>query len=138
MQAANSVVVVFKKMFWFFALAVSSATAASPGLWPEYFTQSFLTVSANGVLQPGLLSYVYDDALQAQRIDHLKGGFECQHFYNTDGACSLVFLPRGMAALFPNGSCCWDLPGIGAPPRDWLANATYLGIENNQVSREVG
>jgi hypothetical protein len=56
-------------------------------------------------------------------------GFECEHFYGTQGPCSLVFNAEGMYALFPNGSCCFDLPGIGAPPRDWLANATFLGTE---------
>ena len=37
----------------------------------------------------------YDWKLRSQRIDHEGGSYECVHFYQTDLACSLYFLPQG-------------------------------------------
>lgn len=87
----------------------------------------------------------YDWTQKIQRIDHGPGSYECLHFYDYHGPCSLVFIPGwGMYrillpsttsmnqsfSLSPSLSCCLDIPNIGAPPPDWAeqGNPTYNGI----------
>jgi hypothetical protein len=84
----------------------------------------------------------YDWSIQKQRIDHGAGANECQHFYNTDKACSLIFNHVGMYRLILDDDkhqapvCCLDLAGIGTPPPDWAqsANGTFNGVQFDYVS----
>ena len=66
---------------------------------------------------PGRL--FYDWTNMRQRIDHGPGSYECTHFYEHDGPCSLIFLPDlGMYRILKDHdattthnnvrcSCCW-------------------------------
>src|SRR5947207_3240610 len=51
----------------------AGVAAPTPPQWPVAFSVAFLT--KNGTGAPGMLWY--DWALQAQRIDHAPGSYEC-------------------------------------------------------------
>ena len=100
---------------------------------------------------PGRL--FYDWTNRRQRIDHGPGSYECTHFYDHDGPCSLVFLPdlgmyrilkgsntnddQSTAISSPAFDCCLDIPNIGMPPPDWatLGNPTYNGVVYDTFSK---
>jgi hypothetical protein len=88
--------------------------------------------SAGGsTMLPGVMYYAWEP-LRAQRIDHVAPGtYECGHFYNISGSCTLWFFasaPRegwksGLYAHAHDGSlCCHDLD-LGPPPPDWMVTA---------------
>ena len=101
---------------------------------------------------PGRL--FYDWTNMRQRIDHGPGSYECTHFYEHDGPCSLIFLPdlgmyrilkdhdattthnKSTGMFSPSFECCLDIPNIGTPPPDWaqLGNPTYNGVVYDDVS----
>jgi len=73
----------------------------------------------------------YNWALQALRVDHGAGNFECRHFYAEPNGCSLIHLPSGTYRLLqdpPPGQppCCLDpfLAEIHAPPPDWAVEGS--------------
>lgn len=97
----------------------------------------------------------YDWTKKMQRIDHGPGSYECTHFYDYDGPCSLIFHPNwGMYRILlpknrtgdghhgssssssPVYSCCLDIPNLGAPPPNWAkeGNPTYHGVVQDSVS----
>jgi len=136
-------------------------TQPLPTPYPQAFSISFATnvteSSSNGenryaaALQGERL--FYDWTLRRQRIDHAPGSYECVHFYQTNQACTLLFLPEGMYRIIHNTTatnttsrnsnrsttkeCCLDLPGVGTPPPDWasMANPTFDGIVLDEYSR---
>eukprot|EP00003_Mantamonas_plastica_P030903 TRINITY_DN7815_c0_g2_i1.p1 TRINITY_DN7815_c0_g2~~TRINITY_DN7815_c0_g2_i1.p1 ORF type:complete len:154 (+),score=30.30 TRINITY_DN7815_c0_g2_i1:102-563(+) len=68
----------------------------------------------------------YDWDLKSTVVFHGPGAMECQKFYNTSDPCILYFTEQGLIAFIPSESkCCLDIPGIGASPPNWLANAGY-------------
>ena len=91
----------------------------------------------------------YDWTLQAQRIDHPPGSYECVRFYNVSqtAGCQLYFTAVGMyRVITKEGSvadadhdCCLDLPGLGAPPPDWArrAHPTFRGLVRDAYSGYV-
>jgi hypothetical protein len=102
-------------------------TIPTAPVWPEAFNVSFTT--NNGTVK-GMLYYDYSQ--RAQRIDHESGNYECVHFYNTSGACSLVFTATDMYAIIhDSGLCCHDL-NVGTVSPSWAANATFLGVDTIQ------
>jgi len=110
---------------------------------------------------PGRL--FYDWTTERQRIDHGSGSYECVHFYNHDGPCSLIFIPdwgmyrilvdkekkndddtnvswRVGDPILPSSlsfQCCLDIPNLGTPPPHWaeLGNPTYNGIVHDEISQ---
>lgn len=107
-----------------------------PKPYPIHFQIHFvtnLTSDGEGRAVSGRLSY--DWTLQAQRIDHGAGAYECNHFYDTEESCSLIFNNKGMYRILHSGTpCCLDLPHIGSPPPDWASNGTYNGAVHDVVS----
>jgi len=107
--------------------------------------------SSNETTIPGRL--FYDWTNMKQRIDHGPGSYECTHFYDHNGPCSLIFLPDlGMYRILkgsdtnddqsteissPSFDCCLDIPNIGMPPPDWavLGNPTYNGVVYDNFSK---
>lgn len=80
---------------------------------------------------------IYDWTQAAQRIDHGPNSMECIKFYNTSDPCSLIFVEKGMYAVFPRtGDCCFDLPGIPSVPPTWVVDNDYVqvGIDNIRES----
>ena len=47
---------------------------------------------------------------------------------------SLIFRPAGMYAFIGKTKCCLDIPNLGTPEPDWMANATYEGAGTVNVS----
>lgn len=92
--------------------------------------------TAAGLPISGRLSY--DWTQHAQRIDHGPGAYECQHFYNTDQRCSLIFHKVGMYRIIHSCHeeipCCLDLLNIGSPSPNWASNGTYNGVVYDAVS----
>ena len=78
----------------------------------------------------------YDWSLKGQRVDHDAGAYECNHFYQTNDACSLYFLEQGMFRVLSDGSCCLDLAEVRTPPPTWArnVNSTFNGMVRDEHS----
>ena len=79
----------------------ASAERMVPAPWPNAFSVDFVTnVSTNSSDRAFAINNVmhYDWGLRMQAVEHGAGAIECAHFYNTSGACTLVFtLLRALA-----------------------------------------
>ena len=152
---------------------VGSSTRVSPTPYPMAFRIQFDTnitrqkiMSDNGdTIDPTTNSLTennkplrstlyYDWKLQAQRIDHPPGSYECVRFYNVSKTgCQLYFTAVGMYRVISQSrkkttgstvgsswadadDCCLDIPGLGAPPPDWArrASPTFKGLVKDVYS----
>ena len=123
-----------------------------PTPYPYAFSISFVTnVTEYDMAVPVSGQLFYDWTLKSQRIDHGRGSFECQHFYQTMLPCSLLFVPgKGMYRIISNDNtgneinqkrkirrahqantpstddksidCCLDIPDLGTPPPNWATS----------------
>lgn len=119
-----------------------------PSDYPNAFSIAFVSNLTLDELQEGSSTYpiagfmYYDWDQRAQRVDHGAGSYECMHFYNTTGACSLFFLESGLYRVLegelPEGQprCCFDMAEIGPSPPNWatLSNPTYNGVVVDEYS----
>jgi len=96
-------------------------------IWPEQFQMQYITPADSVFASLGTLSFSHP--LNATRIDHSAGAYECVHFYNeTLGGCTLFMSAQGLSrVLHRTGDCCIDQPGIASTGRDWMLAATYAG-----------
>ena len=77
-----------------------------------------------------------------QAVEHSAGAIECVHFYNTSGACTLVFTADSMYRVLaePRGDqkkCCKDAGSpFGTTPPTWASgsNATFVGFVTDTFS----
>ena len=136
-------------LIWYLLFPGTAATASMfPSPYPESFSVTFVSNITRDEMLPagstitGTLFYDWANH-QAQRVDHGKGSYECQHFYQHEQACSLLFLPDGLYRILhysedPDNQtdCCLDLAELGPPPPDWQskANPTYKGIVTDDFS----
>jgi hypothetical protein len=119
--------------------AASAAAAAGagqiPAVWPDQFSVDFLTNITTGSNERNhsiANTLYYDWNLKAQAVVHGPGAFECAHFYNTTGGCTLLFTAKEMYRLLAaptmgQQDCCIDLPDLGTVPPTWASLGTFLG-----------
>jgi len=118
---------------------LASAQEPEPSPWPLHFSVPIIT--GNQIL--GAVYYSWDMAVpalynisQVQRVDHAAGNYECIHFYNTTGPCTLIFNSAGMYAFFTKAEkpfCCLDLAGVGAPIPNFTTYFTFVANEECTV-----
>jgi hypothetical protein len=96
-------------------------------IWPAQFQMQYITPGDSVFASSGTLSF--SSLLNATRIDHSAGAYECVHFYNeTLGGCTLFMSAQGLSrVLHRTGDCCIDEPNIASTGRDWMVGATYAG-----------
>lgn len=116
-----------------------------PKPWPLAFSVQFVTnVTTNSSDRSRAISNVlyYDWHLKMQTVQHGPGAIECAHFYNTTGACTLVFTDSSMYRILDKPlpgqkKCCRDTGSpFGAPPPTWCSdsNATFEGLVKDPFS----
>ena len=132
-------------------LSGGSTIPRLPVPYPESFSITFhtnITTKVDDNINNTTTNYpvtgklYYDWTRQRQRIDHAPGSYECQHFYHTHHACSLLFIEnKGMYRITHSSSangrpCCLDLAHVGVPPPDWaaLAKPTFNGVVHDAYS----
>lgn len=125
------------------ASAIRRASDPVPTPWPAAFSTTIWTnvteprpPSLPATALTGTLRYSWK--LQAQRVDHAAGNFECVHFYHTTGPCTLYFRGPSLFAYIPSPDsgeagdaaapvCCLDTSSPGAPFPNWTAAMQYVG-----------
>ena len=113
----------------------------TPTIWPESFSIKFLTnitTGSNDQTYSISNSLYYDWNLKSQAVVHGPGAFECAHFYNSTGGCTLLFTAKEMYRILVTPtegqqSCCIDLPELGTVPPNWMisSNPLFLGTVTN-------
>ena len=120
-----------------FLLPFLLSAAPTPFPWPVAFTINFLSNITTGSKDQTHAIHntlYYDWNTKKQAVVHGPGAFECAHFYNTTGPCTLLFTATEMYRLLHQPTtkqqqCCIDLTNLGTLPPSWPSktNATYLG-----------